>query len=187
MNIGISIQPTPNPNALKFILSESVKKEGYSTYRSPQECQHNPLAFALFTIRGVDQVHFFENSITITKFAYEEWDNLTPFITETLEKTLPGHSPDYHDPHPEKERRAKLSDELKEIENILDKTIRPGLQADGGDIMALSYENNVLLVRYAGACGTCPSSTTGTLHAIQSILSEEFNPDIEVFIAPEYE
>ncbi len=186
LEVSIMVQPTPNPNALKFILDKNVKQEGYSTYRSPMECGENKLGTELFTIRGVDQLHFFENTITVTKFGYEEWDNIEPQITQTIQKLLPEHNSDYYDPDPEAERRAALSDELREIENILDRTIRPGLQADGGDIMTLSYEDGILLVRYAGACGTCPSSTTGTLYAIKSILQEEFNPEIEVFIAPEY-
>ena len=33
--VQITIQPTPNPNALKFITSIPVKTEGNSSYRSP--------------------------------------------------------------------------------------------------------------------------------------------------------
>ena len=75
---------------------------------------------------------------------------------------------------------------LKVIEEILDRTISPGLQADGGDVQAISLEDDVLLVRYQGACGTCPSSTTGTLEAIKSILRNEYKPEIDVYIAPEW-
>ena len=72
-----------------------------------------------------------------------------------------------------------------QIEEILDRRIRPGLQGDGGDLKVLSYNDNVLLVQYQGACGTCPSSTTGTLEAIRAILQDEYDPEIEVYIAPE--
>ena len=41
------------------------------------------------------------------------------------------------------------------------------------------------MVKYQGACGTCPSSATGTLEAIKSILRDDFNPDIEVYVAPD--
>ena len=184
-NVEIFSSPTPNPNAFKFVLQETVKREGYSTYRNPLECGENELAIELFTIRGVDQLHFFENAITVTKFAYESWEDLESKVMQTIQTFFPKHNPDYHDHNPEAERRASLSKELQEIESILDRTVRPGLQADGGDIRALSYENNTLLVSYAGACGTCPSSTTGTLYAIKSILQEQFNPEIDVFIAPD--
>lgn len=185
-DIDIDIQPTPNPNALKFILNYPVKNEGNSTYRSPSECGENQLALELFKIRGIDQLHFFENVIAVTKFSYEDWNTVEVAITKTLMEFMPAHNPDYNDPNPEAERRKNLSPELQQIEAILDKTIRPGLQGDGGDIQALSYSENILMVKYQGACGTCPSSATGTLEAIKAILRDELNPEIEVYIAPEF-
>ncbi len=185
-DVAITIQPTPNPNALKFILSGQVKKEGNSTYRTPLDCGDNKLALNLFSVRGVDQVHFFDNVITITKFTYEDWENIELAASEMIKDGFEDHNPDYFDPDPEAERRRNLPPELETIEAILDKTIRPGLQGDGGDIQTVSIEDNILLVRYQGACGTCPSSTTGTLEAIRGILKEQFREDIEVYIAPEY-
>lgn len=182
----IFVEPTPNPNALKFIAETPVKNTGSSTYRTPMECDQNPLARELFMIRGVDQLHFFDNVITVTKFNFEDWETMEPEITKLLQEKMPQHNPDYFDPDPEAERRRNLPPELQEIEQILDRTIRPGLQGDGGDIQALSLEDNVLLVRYQGACGTCPSSTTGTLEAIKGILRDEYHPEIQVYIAPEF-
>lgn len=186
IELDIDIQPTPNPNALKFILNLPVKNTGNSTYKSPGECADNLLALELFKVRGVDQLHFFENVIALTKFSYEDWDALEASVKKVLTEQMPHHNPDYTDPNPEAERRNNLSPELQQIELILDKTIRPGLQGDGGDIQALTYQDNILMVKYQGACGTCPSSATGTLEAIKAILRDELNPEIEVYIAPEF-
>ena len=184
--IEVFIQPTPNPNALKFVLDRPVKMTGNSTYTTPSQCGENKLALHLFSIRGVDQLHFFDNMITVTKFNYEEWEEIEDKIKKSLEEHIVSHNPNYHDPDPEADRRKKLSPELLQIEEILDRTIRPGLEGDGGDIMALSYEDHILIVKYQGACGTCPSSATGTLEAIKGILRDEFDPEIDVFIAPEF-
>jgi Fe-S cluster biogenesis protein NfuA len=186
IEIDIDIQPTPNPNALKFILNVPVKNVGNSTYKSPTECGENQLALELFKVRGIDQLHFFENVIAVTKFSYEDWDSVETNVIRVLKEFMPTHNPDYNEPNPEADRRSALSPELQQIEAILDKTIRPGLQADGGDIQALTYLDNILMVKYQGACGTCPSSATGTLEAIKAILRDELNPEIEVYIAPEF-
>jgi Fe-S cluster biogenesis protein NfuA len=186
IELDIDIQPTPNPNALKFILNMPVKNVDNSTYRSPTECGENHLALELFKVRGVDQLHFFENVIAVTKFSYEDWDNVEKNVIAVLKEHMPAHNPDYNEPNPEGDRRNNLSPELQQIEAILDKTIRPGLQGDGGDIQCLSYEDKILMVKYQGSCGTCPSSSAGTLAAIKGILSDEFNPEIEVYIAPEF-
>jgi Fe-S cluster biogenesis protein NfuA len=81
--------------------------------------------------------------------------------------------------------RQSVSPEIDKIEEILYRTVRPGLQSDGGDIEVLDYTDHRLLVNYQGACGTCPSSAMGTLEAIRSILSYEFDPEIDVIIAPQ--
>jgi NFU1 iron-sulfur cluster scaffold homolog, mitochondrial len=183
-NITVGTELTPNPNALKFIVNITVKKTGNSTYRSPTECESNPLALALFKVRGVDQIHIFDNVITVSKFNYQEWSDVEQELVTIIKNLIPSHDSDYFDPDPEADRRRNLPNDLKEIELILDKTIRPGLQADGGDIQTITYKENILVIRYQGACGTCPSSTTGTLEAIKGILRDEYNPKIDVYIEP---
>lgn len=183
MSLDIQVQPTPNPNALKFILDRPVKMSGKASFKNPVDCMSIPLAQALFDLRGVDQIHFFENVITINKFSFEDWENLEPAIQTCLESFLPDHNPDFDFATPEEKRREGLTPEMTKIEEILDKKIRPGLQGDGGDLVVQGFKDNVLLIKYQGACGTCPSSTQGTLEAIKSILRDEVSPDIEVYIA----
>ncbi len=71
-------------------------------------------------------------------------------------------------------------DGLDKINEIIEEFIRPALQRDGGDLEVLGYENNVLTIRYQGACGCCPHGAIGTLNAIQNVLREKYNPDIVV-------
>jgi len=184
-NLEITVQPTPNPNALKFILNKDVKTDGKVSFKTPQDCKDVELAAALFDLRGVDQIHFFQNVITISKFNFEDWDHLEPAVQTAIESFIGDHDPNFKVHDPEAERRNNLSPEMRQIEEILDKRIRPGLQGDGGDLAVIDFKDNVLIVKYQGACGTCPSSTTGTLEAIRSILRDEFNPEVEVYLAPE--
>ncbi len=186
MDIDIFAEPTPNPNALKFIVNQQVKASGKSSFKTFQEAEEIPLIAQIFKIRGVDQVHLFDNVVTISKFAYEDWEVLEPKIESTIKEFLPAHDPNFVEKDPEEERRAKLTPELKEIESILDRTIRPGLQADGGDLNCLEYKDDVLVIQYQGACGNCPSSQYGTLNAIKNILRAEYDENIEVYAAPAY-
>lgn len=181
----ISIQPTPNPNALKFLLDKNVKDDGKASFKNPMQAKGIELAEALFDLRGVDQIHFFQNVVTISKFSFEPWDSLEPAVITTIENMIESHDSSFEQIDPEELRRKNLPEDLLKIEQILDKQVRPGLQGDGGDLKALSYHDNILLIQYQGACGSCPSSTTGTLDAIRGILQEEFDPEIEVYIAPE--
>jgi Fe-S cluster biogenesis protein NfuA len=180
------IESTPNPNALKFICTSPVRSQGKVSFKEPNECDDIPLAARLFELRGVDQIHFFQNVITISKFSFEAWDILTPKISQVIQELLPLHQANFELLDPELERRKLLSTELLQIESILDKRIRPGLQGDGGDLACLSFKDLTLIIKYQGACGTCPSSSMGTLEAIREVLRQEYDPNIEVYIAPEH-
>ena len=59
--------------------------------------------------------------------------------------------------------------------------VRPALQADGGDVELVEVTaDGIVKVRLKGACGSCPSSLTGTLMAIENMIKEEIDPEIEV-------
>ena len=62
---------------------------------------------------------------------------------------------------------------------MLDEQVRPYLLADGGGLKVLGLEHNRLKVHYQGACGTCPTATTGTLYAIESMV-KRVDPEIQV-------
>ena len=69
---------------------------------------------------------------------------------------------------------------MDEINVIINENIRPALQRDGGDLEVLSYENNVVTIKYQGACGGCPHAAMGTLKFIENTLKEKVNPEITV-------
>lgn len=179
MEIQLQIQSTPNPNALKFVLNVPVKTEGKAVYKNAEECHANPLARLLFGIPRVAEVYFFENYITITQDGEGDWDILEEKIKSAILNNLKDHDPNFSTESAPKVSTPRTP-EIAKIEAILDQTIRPALQADGGDLQIISFENNVLKVNYQGACGSCPSSAMGTLKAIENILKEEFNPDMVV-------
>ncbi len=179
-DVLIQIQETPNPSAWKFILDRPVLNEGKASYSSAEETAGLRLATDLLGIAGVKQVHFFQNVITVTARFDAEADEIQQAAAAIIHRDMPLHNPDFGPKDVQAKKRESLSPELRQIEEILDRTIRPGLQGDGGDIEIVNFEDNKLYVIYQGACGTCPSSTAGTLMAIEGILRDEFNPTIEV-------
>lgn len=179
--ILIRVAPTPNPNARKFVLDRPVLLQGKVGFQNLEEAKDVRLAYDLMLIEGVKQVHFFENVITVTVQFDHDFDSVQESLLAVIQTRMSIHDPNFNEVLlAQKKNRDHLSPELKQIEEILDRTIRPGLQGDGGDVEVVKLENNQLYVHYQGACGTCPSSTTGTLMAIQSILSDELGYFLEV-------
>lgn len=179
-DVLIRIQATPNPNAWKFVLDRPVLNEGKATYADAKEADQSPLASSLFQVQGVRQVHFFQNVITITHNFDEDPEEVQKGVCAVIQTRIHVHNPNITQMDERKLRRASQPLEVQQIEEILDRTVRPGLQGDGGDLDVVKYEDNKLYVFYQGACGTCPSATSGTLMAIEGILRDEFNPQIEV-------
>jgi Fe-S cluster biogenesis protein NfuA len=180
-DIIVRIQPTPNPNALKFVVNVPVKSQGKATFARPSEAVGIRLAEDLFAISGVRQLHFFENVVTVTYADDADVDTLRLEVQAVLQSRLPVHDPAFlAEEERKKIDRSKLPPDIQKIEEILDNTVRMYLQGDGGDIEVIALNGKTLEVRYEGACGTCPSSTAATLDAIQGILQEQFDPEIQI-------
>jgi Fe-S cluster biogenesis protein NfuA len=66
---------------------------------------------------------------------------------------------------------------------VLDTQIRPALASDGGGLEVVALEGKKLTIRYQGACGSCPSSISGTLMAIENLLQAEVDGNLTVVAA----
>jgi len=183
MEIRTMVQRTPNPNALKFILNIPVKTEGKVMYKNAEQCVHNPMAAALFTIPNITEVYFYDNYITVTQDGRVDWDQIEEQIKKVILEYADSHDPNFQVEEVKRPVTANSDNpEIAKINTILDNTIRPGLQMDGGDIQIIGFDGLNLTVSYQGACGSCPSATMGTLKAIESILRDQYNPEIMVQI-----
>ena len=68
----------------------------------------------------------------------------------------------------------------EEVEDVLEQ-IRPGLQADGGDVELVSVEDDgKVKVRLTGACSGCPMSTMTIKHGIEQALKDNIPEVSEV-------
>jgi Fe-S cluster biogenesis protein NfuA len=179
--------PTPNPYALKFIVNQPLKREGKATFHTASEAEELPMVRDLFGVCGVKQVYLFQNTVTITHNGELTDTELEEQIAAVLKTRMPVHNPDFQTEDAPAARATKnrihVEPLLNQIEEILDRTVRPGLQADGGDIDVVDFSNNELQILYQGACGGCPSAMMGTLDAIQSILRQELGND-QITVSP---
>ncbi len=71
---------------------------------------------------------------------------------------------------------------MKEKVEATLKTIRPSLQADGGDVELVNVENGVVTVRLVGACGSCPMSTMTLRLGVERLLKKEV-PEMTKLVA----
>ena len=175
------IQETPNPNAVKFILREPITSGVALQFDSAEKGAGDPLAKSLFDVGNVVSVFYMDNMITVEKEDAADWDELLPTLAVPIRAaqsvaSSPGGSGIGG------ALGAVMSDDprLLRINEILDEKVRPALMGDGGYLEVLGLQDHTLKIRYQGACGSCPSSLTGTLMAIEGMLKQEVDPDLEV-------
>ena len=180
------IEGTPNPNARKFILKEPLTWGITRSYDNAGQAQDDALAAALFDIEHVTNVFYVDRWITVTQDGGADWQELVRRIAEPIRATPAADAQSAATVAAAATATAGLNPEdqqrLDKINTLLDEQVRPHLQNDGGDLHVLSLDGNRLSVHYQGACGTCPSSISGTLRGIENLV-RSIEPDIEVVAA----
>jgi Fe-S cluster biogenesis protein NfuA len=176
------IEETPNPNAVKFILREAVSNGTAHSYSSPDQAENDAFAKSLFDVEHVVSVFYMDKMITVEKDDEGDWDDLLPVLAVPIRAAEAVNSPAAAAAAVGGAIAAATSDDprLLKINDILDEKVRPALMGDGGYLEVLGLKDHTLSIRYQGACGSCPSSLTGTLMAIEGMLKQEIDPDLEV-------
>jgi Fe-S cluster biogenesis protein NfuA len=172
----IDIEPTPNPDAQKFIVNERLLDQGSRSFETAAAAEADPLARALFNLKGVQSVFYMERFVSVSKNEQTRWKDLEPQVRQEIEKAAPPASAAGH----EKPISKEDSEMLGRINTVIDANIRPALAGDGGGLEVLDFDNLTLTIHYQGACGSCPSATQGTIFDIQNLLQRMVDPRIRV-------
>lgn len=174
------IERTPNPDAMRFVLDEPLTSGTTRSFENSMEAEGDELAAALFAIENVINVYYVDKYITVTQDGKAVWSELLRKLAPPIREAQPQlHPEDDSEVHVSKEAMDSDDPRLQEINKMLDEQVRPYLLADGGGLKVLGLESNRLKVHYQGACGTCPTASTGTLYAIESMV-KRIDPEIQV-------
>lgn len=76
-----------------------------------------------------------------------------------------------------------LEQTVKAIKQTI-KKLRPYLNADGGDIDFVKYEDGIVFVKLLGACIGCASSDDTITNSVEALLVEEVPGVIGVEVLP---
>ena len=177
------IDDTPNPNAVKFTLHEPLTWGVSRSYENAEQVKDDPLASALFAIPHVSNVFYMDRWLTVTQDGGADWPELVRLIAVPLRAAPAAAAQSAAAVFNARASIADLNEQdqarLEVICDLLDARIRPSLKADGGDLHVVGLAGNYLSIHYQGACGSCPSSVSGTLGAIQNLV-RTIEPELEV-------
>jgi Fe-S cluster biogenesis protein NfuA len=160
------------------------------SYENAEQAKGDPLGEALFAIPHVTNVFYVDYWITVTQDGKAHWPDLLRQLAVPIRdaESAPARSAALINdaqgrvdgvPVLDRKMTPEEQEKLDQIRGLLDEQVRPYLQSDGGDLHVLGLEGNVLKVHYQGACGSCPSSISGTLAGIEGMV-RRIDPEIEV-------
>ncbi|EJL64185.1 NifU family protein [Flavobacterium sp. CF136] len=180
-------ETTPNPSALKFVVSRMLTKNAVE-YKNIDQTASSPLAKELFKFPYVKEVFIDENYISVTKYDINDWQEITlevrTFIKQFIENggTVLDESlieVTTKNDVTKDEAFDKLDVTSQQIINILEEYVKPAVAADGGNIAFDSYNetDKVVKVILQGACSGCPSSTFTLKSGIENMLKSMLNDE----------
>jgi Fe-S cluster biogenesis protein NfuA len=191
----VKTSETPNPLAIRFHLDCKAVESGSRSYPDVESAQADRTAARLFELPHVTSVFYVGATVTVNKDEDGDWNELITPIADILEETIvPAEAPkapeaeDGFDPHaagagiqrPEDFFKLTLEDQLLHLNRIFDEMVRPGLAGDGGGLELMGIEGTTVRIHYEGACGSCPSATSGTLMYIEGAIQRKAHPELTV-------
>lgn len=180
-------ETTPNPAALKFVVSKMLTKSTVE-FKNIDETAASPLAKELFKFPYVKEVFIDENYISVTKYEINDWQEITlelrTFIKQYIENggTVLDESLIVAKAEQEKTKIQEFDNldvTSQQIINILEEYVKPAVQADGGNIAFESYDESTKTAKVIlqGACSGCPSSTFTLKSGIENMLKSMLNDE----------
>lgn len=180
-------ETTPNPAALKFVVSKMLTKSTVE-FKNIDETAASPLAKELFKFPYVKEVFIDENYISVTKYEINDWQEITlelrTFIKQYIENggTVLDGSLIVAKAEQEKTKIQEFDNldvTSQQIINILEEYVKPAVQADGGNIAFESYDESTKTAKVIlqGACSGCPSSTFTLKSGIENMLKSMLNDE----------
>ena len=178
--IHIYLESNPNPNSLKFVVSEMLVPEGMSfDFPSAESADEAPLALELFHYPFVERVFYMSNFITVTKNEEIEWLEVQELLKNHIKNFLEAGKLILDTKTTAPEFAQEETETVKKIKSILDEYIRPAVEQDGGAITFHSFVDKKVTVALQGSCSGCPSSTITLKAGIENLFKKMMPEEVE--------
>lgn len=181
--VYITANPTPNPDALKFIVDRQIVDGEPVSINTKVQAQGSPLAEKLFALNGVRTLFAFQNFVTVTKEGDMPWQEFAREIGKTIRTHIQEGATVNFLAAEEINATSGLEEgeSIGVIKSVLEE-IRPHVAADGGNIVFAGYKDGVVQLMMQGSCAGCPSSTMTLKAGIETRL-RELLPEVKEVVA----
>ncbi|QPJ60559.1 MAG: NifU family protein [Candidatus Nitronauta litoralis] len=179
----VRTRETPNPNAKQYVLNTQVLSYGKRSYSGIDECGDDAMAKSIFDFDGIKNVYIMNNFVTVTKADAVGWNPLEKQVWKVIDDKVtiyPAEETEKIEVEVKDFLNMAREKQMQAVEMVLNRSIRHSLAQDGGGVELKDVEGTEVKIHYQGACGDCPSSTTGTLQHIERLIKQQLHPDLVV-------
>ena len=179
----IQTESTPNPNSLKFIIDDYELCDNPIEFNKLKDDKYSVLANELFKIKGIENILFYKNCISINKNEYT-WDQLKASILKVISNHINSGLPAIEKEESNLSEIDNINFEegdlkvVNMINSILSTKIRPAIIQDGGDVKFIKYESGTAYLSLKGSCAGCPSATVTLKNGIENMLKHHI-PEVK--------
>lgn len=75
-----------------------------------------------------------------------------------------------------------IDEQVVKINEALKDDVYPVLHGDGGGLEIMDIKDDIIFIRYYGACSGCPMATMGTLDFIENTIKNKVDQRLQVKI-----
>jgi len=172
VSVNVTLEFTPNPDTLKYVVSQPILGRGVLDFTSSEQAEHAPLAKRLFAVPGVKAVMLAKDFVTVTVTGQDMLGPVNTAVLTGIKEHLESGEAIVDEDLALDQHGADDSLVAQQIKAILDEQVRPAVARDGGDIVFDHFEDGIVYLELKGSCSGCPSSTATLKMGIEQHLRE---------------
>ena len=171
-------------------MTRMLYSDGSAEFTKELAQKYSPFAKHLFELPFVKLVFVSKNFVSITQDGSQEWFEIVPDIKTLIKNYVEEGGIIIKEDYLkilQEEREINVNKKgsiEQQIEEVLDKYIRPAVEMDGGAVYVDSFDKGVVKLMLKGACSGCPSSTITLKSGIEGVL-KRFIPEVEEVVQVE--
>jgi Fe-S cluster biogenesis protein NfuA len=185
MTWKITIETTPNPEALMFKVNQTIASENRA-FHSAAETASSPLAKKLFNFPWAKSILIGPDFVSVVKQDWVDWTVLAEPLSDLIQEHLERGEGVLLEAVESTSAAPVSSDDplTQKIIDLLNAEIRPAVAMDGGDIVFQRFDADTgrVYLHMQGACSGCPSSTFTLKEGIETRMREAI-PEVQEVIS----
>ncbi|MDP6957624.1 MAG: NifU family protein [Planctomycetota bacterium] len=170
-DVRITAEPAQNPAVCKLVIDRPVYPDGSAWFNNLEKAKEAPLAEALLSIEGMEEVLISHDTLTLTKNSEEPWQVLARTAAMAVRDHIRSGKSAVSDTY--KDSLPPSTEIMVKIQDLLEQKLNPSLASHGGMVELLDVKENNIFIRMGGGCQGCGMADVTLKQGIEKLVRQE--------------